>query len=217
LNAFQAYGVSALSGIMKSGGKVIDQIGAAVNQLGSDITGNAGELSESLTSAIASRIVGGNRILTRATGAVVNPNMELLFNGPSLRNFTFQIRLSPRNAQETQMCKKIIRFFKQGMTVKATAKQLFLQTPNVFQISYGRKGAEVTVDNVNESHQFMNCFKMCALTSCSVDYNPDGSFMTLPDGSMAAYNISMTFSELEPIYDSDYSALDNDQDTMIGY
>ena len=217
LNAFQAYGVSALSGIMKSGGKVIDQIGAAVNQLGSDITGNAGELSESLTSAIASRIVGGNRILTRATGAVVNPNMELLFNGPSLRNFTFQIRLSPRNAQETQMSKKIIRFFKQGMSVKATAKQLFLQTPNVFQISYGRKGAEVTVDNVNESHQFMNCFKMCALTSCSVDYNPDGSFMTLPDGSMAAYNISMTFSELEPIYDSDYSALDNDQDTMIGY
>ena len=58
---------------------------------------------------------------------------------------------------------------------------------------------------------------MCALTSCSVDYNPDGSFMTLPDGSMTAYNISMTFSELEPIYDSDYSALDSDQDTMIGY
>ena len=217
MNAFQAYGASALSGIMGSGTKVIDQLGASLNQLGSDVSGNSEELKQSLTSAIASRIVGGGRILTRATGAVVNPNMELLFNGPSLRNFTFQIRLSPRNAKETQMCKKIVRFFKQGMTVKATSKQLFLQTPNVFQISYGRKGAQVTVDNVNESHQFMNCFKMCALTSCSVDYNPDGSYMTLPDGSMTAYNINMSFSEMEPLYDSDYSALDNDQDTMIGY
>ena len=217
LNAFQAYGASALSAIMGSGLDVGKQLGASLNQLGRDVTGNSEELSQSLTSAIASRIVGGGRILTRATGAVVNPNMELLFNGPSLRNFTFQIRLSPRNAKETQMCKKIIRFFKQGMSVKATSKQLFLQTPNVFQISYGRKGTEVTVDNVNENHEFMNCFKMCALTSCSVDYNPDGSFMTLPDGSMTAYNISMTFSELEPIYDSDYSALDSDQDTMIGY
>jgi len=217
MNAFQAYGASALSGIMGSGTKVIDQLGASLNQLGSDVSGNSEELKQSLTSAIASRIIGGGRILTRATGAVVNPNMELLFNGPSLRNFTFQIRLSPRNAKETQMCKKIVRFFKQGMTVKATSKQLFLQTPNVFQISYGRKGAQVTVDNVNESHQFMNCFKMCALTSCSVDYNPDGSYMTLPDGSMTAYNISMSFSEMEPLYDSDYSALDNDQDTMIGY
>ena len=106
LNAFQAYGASALSAIMTSGFNVGKQFSETLGQIGSDLQGNSEELSQSLTSAIASRIVGGGRILTRSTGAIVNPNMELLFNGPSLRNFTFQIRLSPRNAKETQMCKK---------------------------------------------------------------------------------------------------------------
>ena len=36
-----------------------------------------------------------DQAITRTTGAVRNPNLELLFNGPSLRSFSFTIRFTP--------------------------------------------------------------------------------------------------------------------------
>ena len=38
----------------------------------------------------------------RATGTVINPNLELLFNGPSLRQFQFQYKLTPRSPEEAK-------------------------------------------------------------------------------------------------------------------
>jgi hypothetical protein len=37
------------------------------------------------------------QILQRTEGAILNPNMELLFNGPSLRSFTFSFKLASRS------------------------------------------------------------------------------------------------------------------------
>ena len=39
----------------------------------------------------------GQQLLQRSTGSILNPNMELLFQGPQLRDFTFQFKLSPRS------------------------------------------------------------------------------------------------------------------------
>ena len=56
-----------------------------------------------------------------------------------------------------------------------------------------------------KSHPYLNKIKPCALTDFSVNYTPSGSYMTYRQGgSMTAYQISMTFSELEPIYQNDY-------------
>ena len=41
--------------------------------------------------------------------------------------------------------------------------------------------------------------------------------MTLPDSSMTAYDISLQFQEMDPITDSDYSELDNNNDDVIGF
>ena len=41
------------------------------------------------------------------------------------------------------------------------------------------------------------------VTSDTVGYAPDGSYMTYDDGSMTSYTISMTLAELEPVYDVD--------------
>ena len=44
----------------------------------------------------AVNVLGGNvsvnQVLSRQEGQVFNPNMELLFNGPTLRNFRFSLR-----------------------------------------------------------------------------------------------------------------------------
>ena len=38
-----------------------------------------------------------------------------------------------------------------------------------------------------------------------------------PFRTMQAYQLTMQFGELDPIYDSDYSELDKDRDQVIGY
>jgi hypothetical protein len=47
-----------------------------------------------------------NGLLSRASGAILNPNLELLFNGPQLRPFNFTFRLSPREEKEATASKK---------------------------------------------------------------------------------------------------------------
>jgi hypothetical protein len=50
-----------------------------------------------------------------------------------------------------------------------------------------------------------------------VDYTPEGQYATFTDGAMVSYQITMQFSELEPVFNDDYGALDNNADTEIGY
>ena len=60
---------------------------------------------------------------------------------------------------------------------------------------------------------------MCALTNCTVQYNPDGSYMTYDDGSMTSYNLQLNFSELNPIYDTDFQGrfVRSEADVSMGF
>ena len=44
-----------------------------------------------------------DQLLARATGGIINPNMELLFNGVTLRTFRFSFKLTPRNDTESKI------------------------------------------------------------------------------------------------------------------
>jgi hypothetical protein len=115
--------------------------------------------------------VESESILARGAGIVPNSNLELLFNAPTLRSFTFNYRMSPRSAREAEMVRRIIRFFKQGMSVKkmrgkSGQSSYFLGTPNVFKLQF-RNGRTNEIAGVNK-------FKSCALTSFSCNYTPDG-------------------------------------------
>ena len=162
----------------------------------------------------AGKSVGLN-IFSRFSGAVVNPNLELLFNGPQLRPFNFSFRLSPRSEDEAAQVKGIIRFFKKGMAVRksgAGGEGLFLKAPNVFKIVY-RNG-----NDGNKEHTSINKIKVCALTQCGVDYTPDGSYATFydKDSTMTQYGLTLQFNELEPIFNEDYDK-DAPGESTIGY
>lgn len=158
---------------------------------------------EGLKVFLAQQAAGVQGLLSRTTGAVLNPNLELLFRGPQLRPFSFTFTLSPRNKKESIQTRNIIRFFKQGMSVKTTASNVFLKSPHVFDINYktfDRNGTEKT-------HPSINLIKTCALIDCGVEYTPDGSYMTFNDEerTMTSYRISLQFTELDPVYDKDYN------------
>ena len=148
-------------------------------------------------------------MLSRTSGAIVNPNMVLLFNKPELRNFSYSYTFRPRNAAEASSTKRIIRMFKQSMSVRKEATNLFLLAPNVFKIGYYRGG----VSGEDHTHKSIGRAKIVALKSCSVNYMPDGSYMTFndPEGTMTAYSMQLSFTELEPLYYDDYDKYSTDE------
>lgn len=155
---------------------------------------------------LTEQAVGVQNLFARATGNIINPNMELLFNGPTLRPFTFNFKLSPRNSKEAATVKKIIRFFKQAMAPRVNQEyNIFLQSPFVFKIEY--------LHGPKNLHPSLNLIKHCALQNCSVDYTPNSSYMTYDDadGTMVSYNMNMTFSELTPVFDIDYTDMNPEE------
>jgi len=181
---------------------------AAANAIGSTgkametLLGEGGITKDDVAAYFAGQATGKN-VLTRTTGKVMNPNLELLFSGPSLRSFNYTFRFTPREQKESLMVRRIIKFFKKSMAPKLSKEGgLFLESPHVFKLKYIHKNGG--------QHPFLNKIKPCALQNFSVQYAPDGSYMTYKDGSMTAYNINLTFGEINPIYDKDIDEGSND-------
>ena len=182
----------------------------ATTRVKNAIQGGAGEVKTALASAFAGAASGtGGQLLTRTTGAVINPNLELLFSGPSLRTFSFQFKMNAREAAESKEIVKIIRFFKQGSAAQRSSSNLFLKTPHTFKIQYLHRGPGDDNDN-----PFMNKIKECALLSVAVNYTPEGNYATFDDGAMTSYELTLSFQELEPVFNDDYA---QDNDATIGF
>ena len=170
---------------------------------------NSGGTATAVGTALAAAAAGvdGEALLARTTGMVMNPNMELLFKGPTLRPFSFKFKLSPRGQTEADTIIKIIRFFKQGSAPIRSQSNLFLKSPHIFRITYIHRGEK------GELHKKLNAFKTCALQGFGVNYTPTGNYATYQDGTMVAYDINMSFTEIVPIFNDDYDM----DDSFIGF
>jgi len=197
-------------------GAILNPTGAAsaVGQLlNNAITKSPTELQKILASPEAENIVSalrlglaqsftGGNLISRFGGGILNPNMELLFQAPTLRSFKFSFTMSARSRTEATQIKKIIRFFKQGMSVKKTKNNIFIVSPNIFTINYK------TGDG--REHPSIGRIKQCALLDLNTTYGNGNTYMTYddPDRTMTQYKIDLTFQELEPITEDDYDNFD---------
>jgi hypothetical protein len=204
INELQKQAVNLSLGAMNAG--QLDSAGLT-KKLGAEyarVTSEAAKASNEIKVYLAQEAIQTQNLLGRF-GTVLNPNLELLFSGPQLRPFDFRFQMSAREKAEGENIKKIINFFKKNMAVKKSdGAGIFLKAPNTFMIEYKFNGPDTT-------HPGINQIKECALLSCSVEYTPLGTYMTYPDGTMVSYTMSLSFQELEPIYDKDYT------DHPIGY
>ena len=180
-------------------------LGVSGETAGEAARGTAGRLGannevvkKAIGEVLACKAVGVQGLMTRTTGMIFNPNLELLFDKPTLRGFQFSFDLVPRSKNEAEEVVKIIRFFKQGMSPIRSESNLFLLSPNVFQVHYVLNG-----DGAND-HPYIGKMKECAMTNFAVDYTPQQNYSTLADGFMTAYTIQMTLKELEPVFNDDY-------------
>jgi hypothetical protein len=193
-------GSDPLSEIMAQGGNLFRNAGAAL------ANGTGQKTASTIFSKLAIQALTGqdanvSGLISRETGAVVNQNVEMLFQGVNIRTaFSFTFDLIPRSQPEAEEIKTIIRTFKQEMTPRkggtgTTGGGFFIKSPNVFQIEY-RTGAG--------PHRFLNKFKPCALTNMSVNYAGSGQYATFSDTTPVHMILSLQFQELSPIYAEDY-------------
>lgn len=165
----------------------------------------SGELKQMLVNYFTEQAVQTTGLLSRTAGAAINNNVELLFSGVQLRDFTLTYRLTPREKNEAVMIRDIIRAFKISMTPARSKSGLFLLAPCVYQLSYLSS---------NSDHPYLNKFKACALKGFNVNYTPDGTYMTYGENkSMTQYEIQFSFGEIDPIYREDYA----DSGNTMGY
>ena len=212
MNALEAVAANAaLAGITKGLSEGAKVIGDAAE----GVTNNTKDVKTGLAAFFAGLATNGNagQILKRTEGAVLNPNMELLFNGPTLRPFSFTFKMSARNDKEAKQIIGIIRFFKQGMSPQKSESNLFLKSPNTFKIQYLHLGEN------GKDHPYIGKIKECALQSVVVSYAPEGQYATYTDGVMVSYEMQMQFTELEPIFNDDYGegTGSSGPDTKIGF
>ena len=156
-------------------------------------------------------ILGANidvdTFLARTGGRVLNPNAEMLFQGPVIRDFSFEFQMIARSRKEGDEIRRIIRFLKLGMAPKFENIG-FLANPDVFKLEYknGPKGLLKTVNRFNPGG--------LALTTLKTDYAPNGYWAAYTDSQPVAIKLSLAFTELRPIYEGDQEATPSDS---VGY
>ena len=187
-------------------GSVGGRLGDAIEAISKNNT-TVTQLIGSKGAAAALRAFGSNvtatQIFSRQEGKAMNPNLELLFKSPELRNFSFQYKFSPRSAPESRQVKGIIKALKKAMSPKQGQEgAFFLTAPDVFELTYLNK---------NMTHSSMNKFKTCALKSCTVNYATEGTYATFPDGVMHSYIMTLGFTEIDPVFAENY-----DEDPLTG-
>jgi len=212
LNPAEAFGISFGNQFQEDGpGSALKKALDALTASGKSIGGDAQAL-KAIQNAISATAIGqlggnvsANQLISRATGQVFNPNLELLFDGVGLRNFQFNFDFFPRNQKEAIEVILIIRTLKKRMSATRNASGnsavagVFIGAPHIFQLTY-MKGSK--------KHPILNSFLPMALVDMQVNYTGSNTYSTFWDGRPTHMQMSLAFKELNPIYAEDYDKTD---------
>jgi len=173
-----------------------------INPSGSSAKNFASATYTQIVSKLAGFALGtdldADTYLARSGGRVLNPNAEMLFQGPVIRDFSFSFLMIARNEREGDEIRKIIRFLKLGMAPKFR-NTTYLKNPDIFTLQYKSGGGQNDVlDTVNRFNP-----GGLALTTMAVDYAPNGYWSAYRDSQPVAVKMDLSFTELRPIYEQD--------------
>jgi hypothetical protein len=162
--------------------KIKSQGGAAAGQLGLKFLGG---------------IFGAtpNQLQAMQSGRIYNPNVELLYEGPKMRAFSFDFNFIPKTQSETAVVNRIIKQFK-SLSAPSKLEASMLKVPCVWTVAY---------KNGSNDHPYMGEFKRCALVSVSVGHNPtSNTHTTFSDGMPVVTSMNLVFQEVDIILREDH-------------
>ena len=209
LNPLQAIGLSLTTDTIRDGpGAAAKKITQMIKDASAGISDSNLRALETVLGGQAINQLGANvspqSLITRSSGQILQSNLELLFSNVTLRTFPFVFDFTPRDPQEAQIVKDIIRTIKRA-TVPKRGNGLFINSPDLFQFQY--------ISNGNNDHPFLNKFKVGVLENISVDYTASGTYATYSDKTPVHMRMSLTLKEINPVYAEDY----DDEPTGVGF
>ena len=209
LNPIEAAGLAVGSELIQGN---IDNLksafGSVMTQGGQEL--NDPETQRAIAAALSGTAIGAlggnvnaNQVISRASGQILNPNLELLFQGVGLRVFPFQFQFFPRNSQEGQTVIKILRTLKEEMAPSRTSIEgnntgVFIRSPSIFQLTY-MKG--------KKKHPHLNSFLPTVLSDMKVNYTASGAHSSFYDGIPTHIRLDLQFKELNPLFKEDYDGV----------
>ena len=143
--------------------------------------------------------VSAQGLISRASGQVLQSNLELLFSGMALRTFPFIFDFAPRDEKEAEEVMLIIRTIKMAMTPSGR-DSVMMTAPDLFQFTY---------ISGKERHPFLNSFKVGVLSNMSVNYTAGGNYATYGGKFKSPVHMRMQldFKEINPVFREDYAQM----------
>ena len=178
----KAFGTTAAGALSAAGtANAIEKVKSTINVGKNAINRAPIETAASLVTGLAKGITGDTittgDIFGGISGAIRNPNVEVLFQKMNLRTFDHTFKLTPFTAGESNNIKKICDTFKKALlpryylgaddsvlgsdpTKNEAVQASFIKVPKVCQVTY-MQGSGI--------HPYLPKYKMCAITDVNVN------------------------------------------------
>ena len=156
-------------------------------------------LGASLTTAALNSIpgVGGNLsvndIVQGGSSKILNPNVELMYEGPTLRELSLKFKLVARTSTESKIIKEIATSFRKA-AAPANKDSRFINLPAYVRMRYMRGGKQ---------NQNLPKHRMFAINGVDVNYTPDGQYIVYEDGYVPSIEIGLALQETKIIFFED--------------
>ena len=197
-----------------------------------DVAGWGTAIQNSLTQMALNVLpgVGGNISFNDLSGAtrgiVINPNAELMYDSPEMREIGMVFKMVPRTPDESKIIRRICQAFRQHsmpMYGGAESEEKFGEvwgdwdkesknkaggTWNGTQLEFGAMNNFIRVPDLckftfmhgNTVHPYLVQFKPCAISKVEVTYTPDGTYSTYADGAPTAVELRINFMETKVVF-----------------
>ena len=136
--------------------------------------------------------------LSAGFGLATNSHTALVYRGPGeFRTHDFTFNFFPKNAQDSNTVKNIIKEFQRGMLPQLAGTQInsrrlsspFFKSPRHFRIKFFKGGGA--------KNDFLFDIKTSVITSMNVNHDPNSIVSFHGDGSPVQSQLSLTFKEIE--------------------
>ena len=196
---------SAMAGALAAGYNIVGDrinninggVDSAAEALKNSLMGGGGAVVAEEAARIAASLSGISNpyaFQALADGEITNPLVELLYNGPSLRQYGFNWTFSPKNQEESQLILDIVNKIKFHHLPEKRGGML--KVPDVWKISIQIQG---------EESKFYQKFFTAALAGVSYTQDSGGNHITTPDGAPVASSLQLSFKEIKTITRDDYA------------
>jgi len=170
-----------------AGVKSFTDLGARAAEIMSKIGAEAGQMITSLIPG-AGDLKGA---LSKVTGRAFNNNVEMVFKGVPMREFTYNFEFVPKNRGELDSSRKIMQLLRFHMHPELGARNDFI-VPSQFQLTF------MYLDKRN---MYIPRISKCVLKNMDLSHGDDSKFTTFPGDELGAAPVytkmSLMFAETE--------------------